>query len=167
MSLPIQQVDENDRPIGSTTKQEAWDNGHIHRIVRIMLEDGQGNVLLQHRDPAKDIFPDCWDNSSAGHVDAGEDYDEAAARELREELGVTNVPLEVLGTYRSDETWKGHRFNRFTRCYRATISGTPDPQEPGKIDGVRWFALHQIKALVRDHPDQVSDGLRQVVEKYY
>ena len=167
MSLPIQQVDENDYPIGSTTKQEAWDNGHIHRVVRIMLEDGRGNVLLQHRDPAKDIFPDCWDNSSAGHVDAGEDYDEAAMRELAEELGIKKAELNELGKYRSDETWKGHRFNRFTKCYRAFIVRTPVPQEPGKIDGVKWFSIDDAKLLVEDQPDQVSDGLRQVLNNYY
>jgi isopentenyl-diphosphate delta-isomerase type 1 len=167
MSLPIQVVDQNDHPIGSTTKQEAWAKGHIHRIVRIMLEDGRGNVLLQHRDPAKDIFPNCWDNSSTGHVNVGEDYDEAAIRELHEELGLKDIPLTVVGTYRSDEDWEGHRLNRFTRCYKATISTTPTPQEPGKIDGVKWFSIDEARTLVREHPEQVSDGVRPVLEKYY
>lgn len=167
MSALIQFVDENDQPIGSGTKQQAWATGQPHRVVRIMLEDGQGNILLQHRDPAKDIFPNCWDNSAAGHVDAGEDYDEAAVRELAEELGVTGIALAPMGTYRSDETWNGHKLNRFTKCYRGIITDTPTPQEPGKIDAVKWFSIDQMRAMVHDDPDHVSDGLRQMVERYY
>ena len=36
----------------------------------------------------KDTFPGAWDSSSSGHVDSGEDYDDCAVRELREELGL-------------------------------------------------------------------------------
>lgn len=167
MSAPIMIVDEDDRPIGQATKQEAWDKGLIHRVVRIMLEDGEGRVLLQHRSPTKDIFPDTWDNSVAGHVDAGEDYYDAAVRELREELGLEGLELEEIGTYRSNETWKGHRFNRFTRVYRVRANVMPKRLEVGKVDDARWFSLEEAKSLVRDRPDQVSDGLRQVIEQYY
>jgi 16S rRNA (adenine1518-N6/adenine1519-N6)-dimethyltransferase len=166
-SAPIQIVDEDDRPVGQATKQEAWQQGLLHRIVRIMLEDDKGNILLQHRDPSKDIFPNRWDNSVAGHVDADEDYDTAAYREMWEELSLDGIPLEVVGTYRSDETWHEHRFNRFTKVYRARIAVTPEKLEAGKIDGVRWFTPQAVQQLVQDHPDEVSDGLRQVVERYY
>jgi isopentenyl-diphosphate delta-isomerase type 1 len=167
MSLPIQIVDEQDRPIGQASKEEAWAKGLIHRVIRIMLEDGKGNVLLQHRTPTKDIFPNCWDNSVAGHVDAREDYDQAARRELAEEIQVKKLPLTKIGNYRSDETWNGRRFNRFTACYNATIDFTPKPGEPDKIDAVRWFSIADAKKLIQDHPDQVTDGLRQVMERYY
>lgn len=166
MSLPIMIVDEDDRPVGQATKQEAWDQGLIHRVVRLMIHNSKGQILLQHRSPTKDIFPNCWDNSSAGHVDAGEDYEAAMRRELREELRL-EVPFTELGSYRSDETWKGHRFNRFTRCYKAVTDKTPTKFEAGKVIGARWFTLDEVKQLVSDHPDQVTDGLRQVIERYY
>jgi 16S rRNA (adenine1518-N6/adenine1519-N6)-dimethyltransferase len=167
MSKPIQTVDEHDRPVGTATKQEAWEKGLAHRIVRIMLHDKQGRVLLQHRSPTKDIFPDCWDNSAAGHVDAGEDYLAAAIREVEEELGLTGVELTEIGYYRTDETWKGHRFNRFTRCYRGKIDQTPQKLEAGKVDDVRWFTVDDVRRLIKNHPDKVSDGLLQVFARYY
>lgn len=167
MSLPIMIVDGDDRPIGSATKQQAWQEGLIHRIVRIMIEDGQGRILLQHRTPTKDIFPNCWDNSAAGHVDAGEDYKHAAVRELKEELGLEGLAFTEIGRYRSDETLNGHRFNRFNRVYRVTAHVVPAKLEGGKVDDARWFSLEEVKRLVRDHPDQVTDGLRQVIARYY
>lgn len=167
MSVPILIVDEDDNPIGQATKQEAWSKGLVHRCVRIVLEDGKGNMLLQHRSPTKDIFPDCWDSAAAGHVDAGEDYDVAAYRELEEELGIKGIELTVVGTYRSSEAWRGHTFNRFARVYKATFAGMPPRLEVDKVDDARWFSIEEVKALVRDTPDQVTDGLRQIIEHYY
>ncbi|MEK7153645.1 MAG: NUDIX domain-containing protein, partial [Patescibacteria group bacterium] len=160
-------VNDRDEVVGSATKREAWEQGLTHRIVRIMLENSKGEILLQHRSPTKDIFPDCWDNSAAGHVDTGEDYDEAAVRELKEELGITGIELRALGQYRSDETWKGHRFNQFNRCYKATIETLPRELEAGKVDDVRWFTVEEVKKLVAEQPDTVTDGLRQVIEHFY
>lgn len=132
-----------------------------------MIENDQGEILLQHRSPTKDTFPNCWDNSSAGHVDAGEDYDTAAYRELEEELGITGVKLTEIGTYKSDEFWQGLRFLRFNRVYRLKLNETPQRLEAGKVAGVRWFTLEEVKQLITEHPEQTVPGLRDVIEKYY
>ncbi len=167
MSAPIQIVDEQDKPAGQATKQEAWAQGLRHRVIRIMIENDRGELLLQHRSPTKDIFPNCWDNSAAGHVDAGEDYITAATRELQEELGIEGVELKEIGDYASDETWWEHRFKRFTHVYRLHYNQTPTKLEEGKIDNVIWMPLDKVKKLVKEHPNEVSDGLRQVIDKYY
>lgn len=44
------------------------------------------------------IFPDCFDSSCAFHVLFGESYEQAAARELSEETGIT-APLRYLGKF--------------------------------------------------------------------
>ncbi len=166
MSADIQIVDENDQPTGQAKKQEAWSKGLWHRAVRIMLINDSGELLLQHRSADKDIFPNCWDNSAAGHVDAGEDYDTAAKRELAEELGIRELELQPIGYFKSSEVWQGHKFNRFAKIYIAKSNDTPAQLEAGKIDAVRWFTLERTKQMVAEHPDQVSDGLRQVIERY-
>lgn len=167
MSAPIQIVDKNDQPLGAATRQEAWAKGLIHRVVRVMIEDGHGNLLLQHRHPNKDTYPDCWDNSVAGHVDAGESYSEAAKREMQEELGLEDLPLQEIGYYYVDSEWHGLKKQQFCRTYKAITTETPAKLEPGKIDAVRWFSIEEAKQLVREHPEQVSDGLRQVIERFY
>lgn len=167
MSAPIQIVDENDLPTGQATKQEAWDKGLIHRIVRLMVFNRAGQVLLQHRTPTKDIFPNCWDSAAAGHVDAGEDYGAALKREISEELGLSGLRPKFLGRYRSDETIGGKRFNRFTNCYTATTEETPTQLEKHKIDGWQWFDLEEVKRMAKEHPEKVTDGLRQIINHYY
>jgi len=48
----------------------------------------------------KDLYPGFYTASATGHVDYGENYDEAAERELREELGI-EAPLHRLGKVKS------------------------------------------------------------------
>lgn len=35
----IQIVDENDQPMGASTRQEAWANGSYYRLVQIVIRD--------------------------------------------------------------------------------------------------------------------------------
>ena len=58
---------------------------------------------MHRRSDAKDLWPGRWDLAVGGVVTAGERYDDAAARELAEEVGVTGVPLVPLGAGRYDD----------------------------------------------------------------
>ncbi len=167
MSAPIQVVDTNDRPVRAASKQEVWDQKSLHRVVRIMLQRPDGKILLQRRSASKVPFPSCWDNSVAGHVDVGEDFETAAYRELAEEVGLTDVRLKELGRYSNAGDWQGWQSNRFQCVYTATITDTPTRLETGKVDSVRWFSLDEIKQMVREHPEQVTDGLMEVITQFY
>jgi 16S rRNA (adenine1518-N6/adenine1519-N6)-dimethyltransferase len=81
-------VDENDRLLGEAPRGEVHGNNLRHRAVHLFIFNPQGELFLQKRSRRKDRHPLLWDSSAAGHVEAGEDYDETAARELEEELGV-------------------------------------------------------------------------------
>lgn len=67
-------------------------DGDLHRTVHIWIvrkrADGGLDVLLQKRSRDKDAYPGCFDVSSAGHVQAGDDFECSAIRELKEELGI-------------------------------------------------------------------------------
>ena len=83
-------VDREDRVIGVVRRGEAHGNpALLHRSVQALVFNAAGELLLQRRSPAKDLFPGYWCASASGHVDRGEEYAAAAARELHEELGVT------------------------------------------------------------------------------
>src|SRR5207244_7224551 len=80
----------------TASRLEVHENNFRHRAVHILIFNHAGEVLLQKRSPWKDRHPLLWDSSAAGHVEANEDYDEAAGRELMEELGAS-VSLDCIG----------------------------------------------------------------------
>jgi isopentenyl-diphosphate delta-isomerase len=82
-------LDEKGTPTGEVKlKREAHAKGLWHRAVHIWIYNSKGEVLLQKRAKNKIFLPGLWDVSAAGHVSAGQSYDEAAVREIQEELGV-------------------------------------------------------------------------------
>ena len=93
-------VDEQDRVIGRAPRSECHgDPSLIHRVAHVLVVDKQNRLLLQKRSPHKDIQPGKWDTSVGGHLNVGEDYEAAAYREMKEELGIDGVYLTFLYAY--------------------------------------------------------------------
>ena len=88
-------VDMDDHPIDVRSLRECKAKGLLHRAVAILLFDASGRLLIQKRSRRKDWMAGYWDLSSTGHVRAGESYEDAAARELKEEIGVSCNPRLV------------------------------------------------------------------------
>ena len=61
-------------------------NPRVHECVAAILRRGDA-VLLSHRAPDRQWFPDVWD-LPGGHIEPDENASTALARELREELGI-------------------------------------------------------------------------------
>ncbi|HSX52907.1 MAG TPA: NUDIX domain-containing protein [Patescibacteria group bacterium] len=164
----IQIVDENDNPLRAATMPETHAKGLIHRVVRIMVEDSQGRILLQKRAPNMS-WPNCWDNSAAGHVDAGEDYLTAARRELFEEIGIKTDKLDEIGKYYTQGKYQSQIHKRFNNLYKVVLTAIPQQMalQKEEVASVKWFSLKDIKKLIKDKPDKVTDGLRDVIERFY
>lgn len=96
-------VDENDRVLSQVTRREVRQRNLRHRAVYILVFNHRGQLFVHRRTSTKDIFPGYWDVTVGGIVNAGEDYDTGAARELREELGVRDVSLRRLFPMRYED----------------------------------------------------------------
>jgi 8-oxo-dGTP pyrophosphatase MutT (NUDIX family) len=64
------------------------------RIATVILVDERGWLLLQERDEHAPVSPEEW-GLVGGHVEEGEDWDAALAREMQEETGLTVDGLEL------------------------------------------------------------------------
>src|SRR4051794_16615855 len=85
-------VDEGDRVIGTVPRRQMRAERLRHRAVFVAVFSSAGQVLVQRRSEAKDLWPGWWDIGAGGVVGSGEGFDAAARRELREELGIDAVP---------------------------------------------------------------------------
>ncbi|AET58856.1 Nudix hydrolase [Paenibacillus terrae HPL-003] len=89
--------DDEDKPLGTASRQDAHAKGYWHHTFHCWLarDTSTGRRLLfQQRQDTKDTFPGYYDITAAGHLTAGEDVSQAA-RELEEELGI-HVPFTSL-----------------------------------------------------------------------
>jgi isopentenyldiphosphate isomerase len=80
--------DENRLSLGRTAERSASRGpGEYRMVVHVCIFDRRGRLLIQQRTPEKLLFPNLWDVSVGGGVDAGETSRQGAEREFREELG--------------------------------------------------------------------------------
>lgn len=163
----IQIVDENDNPIGTATREEAWRDGLYHRLVRIVLEDENGRLLSQKRSANKKLYPNCWTDAASGHVDEGESYDETAKRELAEEIGV-EAELEHIGTFFFSAEEGDKKVRQFHGVFKGVIPSTTEFHlEPDEVSDIRWFEKSELKQSITEHPEQFTPGAAEVIRRYY
>ncbi|MCA9327011.1 NUDIX domain-containing protein [Candidatus Saccharibacteria bacterium] len=168
MSSLFQVVAEQDTPIGGATYNQLHREGLRHRIVRVMIEDGEGNILLQRRTSSAPLFPNCLDNSAAGHVDEGEAYEAAAQRELAEEVGITGVTLHEVKHYKTNGRFEGRILKRWNKLYTAIVPKKTEIRlQLDEVQCVRWVSRHELQELIKRHSEQVSDGLVEAYEMQY
>jgi isopentenyl-diphosphate delta-isomerase type 1 len=93
-------VDEDGNVIGRATRSQVHaDKSLIHRSVHVHVFDNKGRLFVQKRAAGKDVQPGKWDTSVGGHVDAGESVEQAALREMAEELGIEGASPRFLYRY--------------------------------------------------------------------
>jgi len=167
MAEKIQIVDENDEPIGGSTRQEAWANGSYYRLVQIVLRDEDGNFLLQKRSSLKALFPNCWTNAASGHVDEGETYEISAPRELAEEIGV-EVPLEFVGKFLVQKRMDDKIINQFNGVFEGKVAhDTKFTIQPLEVSEVRWFTPEELKEKIATSPSEFTPAMVQAVNEFY
>ena len=147
-------VDDNDQVIGRATRNEAHGNPKLlHRVVHVLVFDSLGRLYLQKRADDKDVQPGKWDSSVGGHVDAGEDREAAALRELSEELGipgrgvpeagVSSPPLQFLHRYRHGNDFESELVTTWITRWDGPIH-----LQESEISEGRFWDLEEIDLLV-------------------
>ncbi len=156
--IKIAIVNDQDEIIGAAEKAEARTKGLRHRLVRIIILNNEGEILLQKRHPKAKDSPNKWDYSVAGHVDEGEDYETAAAREAHEELGLESIKLKPILTFYAEKEQDGEWIRRFNTVFVATTTQIIEPNLD-ELGGVRWFSRSELEQLLSDQPEAFSTGL--------
>ncbi|MGZ5052230.1 MAG: NUDIX hydrolase [Methylobacter sp.] len=158
--LPV--VDENDCIIDTCERHIIHASGFRHRAVHILVFNDQGQLFLQKRSMKKDLNGGLWDTSAAGHVDAHEDYDASAVRELEEELGISIVhvlePLFKLPA--CEETCM-----EFIQVYRCIHNG-PFILAADEIDDGEWFNVADISERIAAGDPMLTDAFKAIWRQY-
>jgi 16S rRNA (adenine1518-N6/adenine1519-N6)-dimethyltransferase len=153
-------VDENDQICAYASRAEVHGNNLRHRAVHILIFNQVGDVYLQQRSRWKDRHPLKWDSSAAGHVTGGENYDETARRELKEELGV-DVPLERIFRL----TASSRTDHEFICLYHGLLSASLAPNKCEIERGI-FFAPGVIDRWTSARPDDFAPAFLECWKTY-
>lgn len=139
-------VDDADRVVATVTRAEMRARHLQHRSVGIAVMSTDGRLLIHRRSDDKDIWPGWWDIAAGGVVTSGETYDDAARRELAEELGLVDATFDYVGEARFVDEELAAIFH----LYRVVHDG-PFSFDDGEIVEIRWVTLAELEALRTTH----------------
>ena len=92
-------IDAEDNVIGQECRRVVRLNNLLHRGVGILCRNTSGAIHVHRRTATKDVFPSLYDMFVGGVVASGEAYEDAARREIAEELGIVGPEPQPLFDY--------------------------------------------------------------------
>ena len=131
------------------TRDECHKKGLWHRAVYAFIIDDKGNILLQKRSNNKKLWPNMWDVTVGGHVDAGEFGRQALIREVKEELGISI----------NDDDIK-------------YLVGSTSINEKEEVSEVRYFSKDELLKRISNNYEGLTEKtgpwnfLKKILERY-
>jgi 8-oxo-dGTP pyrophosphatase MutT (NUDIX family) len=138
--------------------------------VRVVLQDSDGRILL-FRARLSSRSPQPWWELPGGGIEAGESYQQAAVRELREETGLVVSTAQVgPPLWRRSATWTGHGIRRLQHEVIAHVridasqheitDGGRTPEEQDEYVASRWWPVPELLASTeRFYPGRLRELL--------
>ena len=130
--------------------------------VVFALSGGKTKVLLINR--RYEPFKGQW-ALPGGFVDIDEELETAAARELAEETGLQDIPLEQMHTF--GRCGRDPRGRQITIVYMGVISKTPQRlRAADDAAKARWFYIQKLpKELAFDHDEIIQFAISKLKRK--
>jgi len=163
-------VDEDDNVIGQDTRENIHQKGLLHREIHVIIYNDKDEILFQKRSKNKDTYPRLLDISIGGHVDLGENYEDTAIKELKEESGIlaNKEDLKFLKKTRSKSFDKitGMINNTYRSIYSYKYVGNIKDLkiEEGKADSLEFWSLNSILNLTKNEKNKFIDKV--IGDKY-
>lgn len=151
-------VDRQDIVIGVTDKKKAHATGELHRLAAVYVFDKQGRLYVQVHKKSGGLY----DHSVGGHISQGETYEQGAAREAAEELGITQ-PLEKLSVFYSDENaTMQHMFGLFACVTDDSWQFVPNDE----VEEIIPMTIEEIQQLMITNREKFTGGFVNTMKEY-
>jgi len=159
-------VDENDKVVGTDTRNNAHKKGLLHREIAVIVFSKKNEILLQKRkDNGRYGF------SAAGHFPFGESCLQGAVREAREEIGIElkESDLKDIAKLRRDVSRDGLRNNVFLKIFEARkdFEIKDFKIDKSEVESIKFFSIEQIEKIISENPEAFTRSFKKVFELYY
>ncbi len=141
-------VDARDSVLFQASRASVHKEKLFHRAIHVFVFNSAGQLYLQRRSMTKDTAPGKWVSSCSGHVDAGEDYDAAALRELGEEIGLYE-PATMARVFK--EAPCKQTGYEFVWVYKCQAEG-PFVLDPVEVSEGQWIDIAHLNNWLKERP---------------
>ena len=132
------------------------------RVSLVIPRGENGKFILARRAVDKHPFPNTWVCGVGGKADGNETFEEAALREMFEEVGFSS-PISKMGEFHYDNEFKAD-FVVFTTEKSLDVSSfKPDPAE---IQFLKEFTIDEIKSMISVNPNDFAPTFRVALEEF-
>jgi isopentenyl-diphosphate Delta-isomerase len=153
-----------DEELGHAEKLQAHRTPVLHRAFSVFLLDDRGAMLLQRRAAGKYHSAGLWSNTCCGHPRPGEAVMAAAARRLREEMGIECALLPAGTVSYSIDVGGGLREDEFNHVLAGVFNGEPQP-DPAEVWEWRWMTPEALDTALRDQPHAFTPWFGVVLDR--
>jgi isopentenyl-diphosphate delta-isomerase len=136
--------------------------GILHKAFSILVFRQRGTeLLLQRRSAGKPLFALRWANTCCSHPSPDEDLEHAAARRLREEMGIS-VALRKAGAfvYRAKDPVSDLSEYEYDTVFVGFAADALAVQaDPAEIADWRWMSVVTLQRALRFEPEAYAPWL--------
>ena len=152
-------VNENDTQIGIMEKMAAHIVPRLHRAFSIFIFNSKGELLLQQRALSKYHSPGLWTNTCCSHPRQGETLEEATARRLKEEMGMTCDMHEVFTFIYKAPVGLGLIEHEFDHVFFGQSDDIPVINTE-EVANFKYMNLDDIAEDLKAHPELYTEWFK-------
>lgn len=159
-------VDGNDNEIGNEEKVKCHlGEGILHRAFSVFVFNDKGDLLLQQRGKDKMLWPLFWSNTCCSHPRKGEQYEEAAERRLKEEMGFS-CPVKYIGKFQYQAAYedKGSE-NELCAVLVGRYNGEVNINK-NEAEDYKWIHFDSLLEDVNKNPEKYTPWFKMELEKF-
>ena len=141
--------DKNRKPLNKVHQRGLpMADDEFHIVVSIITVNSKKQILVTHRDPNKEMYPNLWE-VTAGSVISGEESRTAALRELFEETGIkiNDNELIALKTLKGDT--KGRRSFVDVYLVRKDVEIKNLTMQKGETTEAKWVTFSEFEKMAQ------------------
>lgn len=139
-------VDMNRENTGRTIERgRPLESGEFHTVIHVCIFNAEAKLLTQQRQSYKKGWSNCWDVTTGGSALAGESSQEAAMREVQEEIGYS---LDLNGVAPNFTIRFARGFDDYY-LLEAEVDLDSLVLQEEEVQAVKWATMDEILAHLR------------------
>ena len=150
--------------IGQIEKRTAHQHGNLHACVVAEYIDSDGNwTLVKQADDRQDSGQ--FVSPVGGHVQSGEEYEDALRREAEEEIGAVDFKFKHIGQTVFNREIIGRKENHLFVVYEIYSDKTPKLNHESV--SFKKFSQKNLSSQLANNPQKFGAAFHHVVKNIY